>query len=127
MTNYLKGDKNMMDILNKYNRKPMFIYDNEKEREYINLQTLFTTFGKDKVYTVHALFINTKSRFGEAPLIVTEDYMVNAPRHLLDTVKAMMDDKDVVNLINERKVGFKIYSYHGRNGKGYSVEWVYVS
>lgn len=117
----------MMDILNKYNRKPMFIYDNEKEREYINLQTLFTTFGKDKVYTVHALFINTKSRFGEAPLIVTEDYMVNAPKHLLDTVKAMMDDKDVVNLINERKVGFKIYSYHGRNGKGYSVEWVHVS
>lgn len=127
MTNYLKGDKNMMDILNKYNRKPMFIYDNEKEREYINLQTLFTTFGKDKVYTVHALFINTKSRFGEAPLIVTEDYMVNAPKHLLDTVKAMMDDKDVVNLINERKVGFKIYSYQGRNGKGYSVEWVHVS
>ena len=117
----------MMDILSKYNRKPMFIYDNEKEREYINLQTLFTTFGKDKVYTVHALFINTKSRFGEAPLIVTEDYMVNAPKHLLDTVKAMMDDKDVVNLINERKVGFKIYSYHGRNGKGYSVESVHVS
>lgn len=123
----MKGDSVMMDILSKYNRKPKFNYDNEKHREYINLQKLFTTFGKDKVYTVHALFINKKSRFGDAPLIVTEDYKVNAPKHLLNTVKAMMEDKDVINLINERKVGFKIYSYHGRNGKGYSVEWVYIS
>ena len=27
-----------MSILDKYNKKPMFKYDNGKEREYINLQ-----------------------------------------------------------------------------------------
>lgn len=122
----MKGDKNIMDILNKYNRKPTFIYDNEKQRQYINLQGLIEQYGKDKVYTVHALFINTKSRFGDSPVVVTDDYFVNLPNHLLDTVKTMREDVDIINLVNQRKVGFKIYGYHGRNGKGYSVEWVQV-
>lgn len=122
----MKGDKNIMDILNKYNRKPTFIYDNEKERQYINLKGLYEKFGKEAIYPVHALFINTKSRFGDAPVIVTDDFIVNAPTHLLDTVKAMIEDVDIINLVNERKVGFKIYGYYGRNGKGYSVEWVQV-
>lgn len=115
-----------MDILNKYNKKFTFNYDKMKERQYINLQGLVEKFGKDKVYTVHALFINTKSRFGETPVIVTDDYIVNAPKHLLDTVKAMIEDVDVINLVNDRKVGFKIYGYYGKHGKGYSVEWVQV-
>lgn len=124
--NMLKDGKNIMDVLGKYNRKPRFNYDNEKERSYINLQGLVEKYGKDKVYTVHALFINTKSRFGEAPIIVTDDYIVNAPKHLLDIVKTMINDVDIINLVNERKVGFKIYSYYGRYGKGYSVEWVQI-
>lgn len=115
-----------MNILDKYNNKRLFEYDTTKEREYTNLQKLFNKFDKDKIYIVHALFINTKSRFGEAPVIVTSDYMVNTPKHLLETVKQMMNDSEVVKLINSRKVGFKIYSYRGKNGMGYSVEWVLV-
>lgn len=113
-----------MSILNKYNNKPKFEYDNKKEREYINLRGLVDNNGINQVYDVHALFINTKSRFGDAPIIVTNDYMVNAPHHLLETVKEMIYDSEVVQLVNDRKVGFKIYAYQGRNGNGYSVEWV---
>ena len=113
-----------MNILDKYNKRPLFEYDKTKEREFAKLQDLFAHFGKDKVHIVHALFINTKSRFGESPTIVTSDFMVNAPKHLLETVKQMMCDSEVVKLINSRKVGFKIYSYRGKNGMGYSVEWV---
>lgn len=115
-----------MNILDKYNKKQIFEYDSTKEREYTNLQNLFSNFGKDKVHIVHALFINTKSRFGDAPVIVTSDYMVNAPKHLLETVKEMMSDSEVVKLINSRKVGFKVYSYRGKYGMSYSVEWVLV-
>ena len=115
-----------MNILDKYNNKPIFEYDKTKDREFAKLQDLFTHFGKDKTYIVHALFINTKSRFGDSPVIVTSDFMVNAPKHLLNTVKAMMVDGEVVKLINERKVAFKIYSYRGKNGTGYSVEWIIV-
>jgi len=115
-----------MNILEKYNKKPVFNYDNQKVREYINLQGLVNKFGIDKQYEVQALFINTKSRFGDAPIIVTDDYMVNAPQHLLETVKQMMQDAELIELINDRKVGFKIYGYRGRNGSGYSVQWVEI-
>lgn len=113
-----------MSILDKYNKKPLFNYDNEKVRAYINLQGLVNQYGINQVYTVHALFINKKSRFGDSPIIVTDDYMVNAPHHLLDVVREMMNDNEVINLINNRQVGFTIYGYQGRNGKGFSVEWV---
>mgnify|MGYP001187637654 FL=1 len=112
-----------MSILEKYNKKPLFEYDNQKERDYINLRGLVQRYGIDKVYEIHALFINTKSRFGEAPIIVTENYFVNAPKHLTDTVKQMMNDTDVIELINNRQAGFSIYEYVGRNGHGYSVIW----
>ena len=113
-----------MSILAKYNKKPVFNYDATKKRDYTNLKSLYETFGTDKKYVVHALFINTKSRFGNAPIIVTDRYMVNAPKHLLETVQEMMNDHELVDLVNERKVGFKIYEYQGRNGNGYSVEWI---
>ena len=112
-----------MNILDKYNKKPMFNYDNQKERSYITLRELVQKDGMGKVYEIHALFINTKSRFGESPIIVTENYFVNAPKHLTDTVKQMIDDNDVVELINNRQAGFSIYEYEGRNGHGYSVIW----
>lgn len=113
-----------MSILDKYNKKPMFKYDNGKEREYINLQGLVNENGIDSVYTIHALFINNKSRYGNAPIIVIDNYMVNAPRHLLSVVEDMRNDPEMIELINERKIGFKIYSYQGKNGSGFSVEWV---
>lgn len=113
-----------MAILDKYNKKPVFNYDVTRKRDYTNLRELFDTFGEDKKYVVHALFINKKSRFGDAPIIVTDRFMVNAPKHLLETVEEMMNDQELVDLVNERKVGFKIYEYQGRYGNGYSVKWI---
>lgn len=113
-----------MSILNKYNKKPIFEYDNTKERQYITLKELAEQFGINTVYDIHAMFTNTKSRFGDAPILVIEHHLVNAPQHLLSAVQGMMNDVEIIEMVNKRKVGFKIYSYQGKNGYGYSVEWV---
>ena len=113
-----------MSILNKYNRKPVFKYDNEKERNYTSLIELANEYGLKPVYEIHAFFINTKSKFGNAPIIVIENHFVNAPHHLLETVQNMIADEEIIQLVNDRKLGFKIYDYNGKNGHGYSVEWV---
>ena len=113
-----------MSILDKYNKKPLFMYDSEKEREYKNLEDLIKQHGEEKQYQLQALFINKKSRYGDAPILVTERYMINAPHHLVDTVKEMMIDTELINLVNDRKVGFTIYGYNGKNGLGYSVQWI---
>lgn len=113
-----------MSILNKYNKKPLFNYDSEKEREYTKLETLHQQHGEDKKYQLQALFINTKSRYGNAPVLVTDRYMINAPQHLLETTQEMMKDIEFINMVNNGNVGFTIYEYKGKNGSGYSVEWI---
>lgn len=114
-----------MSVLNKYNKKVSFQFDGDKERDFTNLKDLHASVGKD-VTVLEAIFINTKSRFGDAPTLVTSDKFVNAPQHLLKDAKEMLEDSEFINMVNERRVGFKIYSYEGKNGQGYSVEWVEI-
>ena len=113
-----------MSFLDKYNHKPLFQYDHEQERDFINLEGLVKHNGINQIYVLQAIFINTKSRYGDAPIFVIDHYMVDAPRHLLDTVKEMLEDTEFINMVNGGHVGFKVYQYEGKNGKGYSVEWL---
>lgn len=114
-----------MSILNKYNKKVTFEYEKGVDRDYTTLSDLVELNGIEKQYIVEALFINTKSKFGEAPVIVSGEWLVNAPKHLTETVKQMQNDEELVNLINKRLVVFKIYSYQDNNNvKRYSVEWL---
>lgn len=113
-----------MGYASKFNKGARFTYTTPEGLGYATLSDLVKAHGLDKVYTVHALYINTKGKFGDQPLIVTDEAQVNAPSHLLDTVKDIRSDSEAVAQINANKFGFKIYEYEGKNGNGYSVEWV---
>lgn len=115
-----------MSVASKYNKEKLFDFETPKDFKYESLSDLFTQNGKDKIYPVKALYINTKSRYGDAPVIVTDTCMVNVPGHMCDTVRAMMADIEAVEDINSGKVGFTIYQYQarGRNGLFFNVKWV---
>lgn len=115
------------ELLGQFNKRSLFEYDNEVERDYCKLQDLVECNGVDAVYTVEALFINTKSRFGNAPVLVTSQWLVNAPSHLTPTVQQMIQTPELVAQINARKVGFKVYQYTTNNRVCFSVEWVEVT
>lgn len=114
-----------MSVLAKYqeNNLPRFEFDNNKVREFTNLQQLDERFPK-QTFVIHAMFINKKSRFGDSPVLVLDDYSVNLPQHLTDTVKAMIQDIELVDAVNKRQIGFNIYTYQGSHGIGYSINWV---
>lgn len=112
-----------MSILNQFNNGARFEYDNEKEREFIDFKELHFKIG-DEPITVEALFINTKSKFGDAPVIFTNEYMVNAPQHMTEVVNQMRVNDDVVKMINERRVGLKLYKYTNSYGEAVGGEWV---
>ena len=118
---------NINDMLSQFNKRSIFNYDNEKERDYCKLADLVECNGVEAVYTVEALFINTKSKFGQAPVIVTSSWLVNAPSHLTQTVQQMIQVPEIVASINARQVGFKVYQYTANNRVCYSVEWVAVT
>lgn len=113
-----------MSALNKFNKGRIFNYDSEVERVFINFLELYLKSGDDTVHDLQAIFINTKSKYGNAPVFISNEYQVNVPQHMLDTAEEMINDSDVVDLINKGKVGFQLYAYKGKNGDGVSCNFV---
>lgn len=118
----------------KYNHNGSYKYHAPKEASYINLRDMFKRDGKEAIHTVKALYINTKSKFGDAPVAVTitgegkeqQVDLVNLPSFMLQTVKDMIQDDDLTEAIDNGEFGFTIYEYEGKNGYGFSAEWVDV-
>lgn len=111
---------NIQNIINKHQTvAPSFNFE-EKEREFKKLAEL-----KEKTkYTILAVFINTKGKFGDQGLFVTDDFQVNLPPHLLDLAKDLRQDDEIIDAINNRQLAFEIYEYNGKNGVGYSLNLV---
>ena len=113
--------------ITKFNKKvAKFDFKAGKDFEYKSLKELYSEYGKGTIYQVKALYINTSGIYGEQPLIVTDKEYVNIPTHLLETVKEIREDEDIVSDINNGNVGFEIYEYDSNrnNRKGYSINWV---
>lgn len=110
---------NLKNIIGKY-QGAKFEYNENKNREFISLKDLAQQVGKD-VVEIQAIYINTESKFGDAPVVYTQDYMVNMPHHLTQLATDLRQDNEIVDAINQRQLGFTIYSYNGKNGQGYSI------
>ena len=95
----------------------------EKEREFKKLEELHKEQPKAR-YTILAIFINTKGKFGDQGVFITNDFQVNLPPHLLDLSQELRQDGEVIEAINNRELAFEIYQYNGKNGKGYSINLV---
>lgn len=110
---------NLKNILSKY-QGAKFEYDENQQREFISLADLEKEVGKN-VVEIQAIYINTESKFGDQPVVYTKNYMVNMPSHLTPLATDLRQDQEVVEAINNRQIGFTIYSYNGKNGQGYSI------
>ena len=91
-----------------------------------SLKDLYNGEKGENTYTVYGLYINKKGKFGNAPVAISEDFSINLPSHLCDTVTEMLKDKELVEAINAGKFGLKVYAYIPRdyNKSCYSVKWV---
>lgn len=103
-----------------------FEFEPSREFTFRTLEELYKENGKEEVYPVKGMFINTKGRYGDNPVLVCSEYYVSLPSHLVDVVKEIRQDKQLVKDINDDKVGFKIYEYtHPKyNRKCYSITWL---
>ena len=112
---------NIQNIINKYGSAfPEYNFP-EREREFAKLQELT----EGTRYTIQALFINKKGKFGDQGVIYTSNKIVNLPKHLLELVKELRADSEVTQAINERQLAFEVYSYSTDEGRtGYSINIV---
>lgn len=111
---------NIKNLINKHQTVVAQFDFPEKEREFKKLAEL-----QEKTkYTILAVFINTKGKFGDQGLFVIDDYQVNLPPHLLDLAHDLRQDQEIIDAINNRELAFEIYQYNGKNGVGYSLNLV---
>lgn len=115
-----------MGIAGKYNKTNPFTFKVPDSFGYYTLRDLVKQDGDGIVYPVNAIYINHKSRYGDAPVVATDSCLVNFPNHMTDTVEKMLSDGEVIAAINAGTVGFTIYGYSTQKAKGtfYSVTWV---
>lgn len=100
----------MGSFASKYNRASKFTYDTNGFG-YMSLADLFNANGANKIYPLTAVYINTRSQFGNAPVFATTDCYVNVPKHMLDAANDILSDDEAIKAINDRQVGFKIHTY----------------
>lgn len=114
---------NIKNIISKHQNVVANFDFPEKEREFKKLEELHNQQPNAR-YTILAIFINTKGKFGDQGIFITNDFQVNLPPHLLDLSQDLRQDDEVIQAINNRELAFEIYQYNGKNGKGYSINLV---
>ena len=115
-----------MSYATKFNKGNKFTFKPADGAQYVSLEVLYNK-NPEQIHDVKALYINTISKFGDAPRVAIDPVIiVNLPKHLLETVKEMIDDAECVQAINNNEVKFKIYSYKDNtfNKTCYGVEWL---
>ena len=115
-----------MSYATKFNKGNKFTFKPADDAQYVSLEVLYNK-NPEQIHDVKALYINTKSKFGDAPCVAIDPIIiVNLPKHLLETVKEMINDVECVDAINNNEVKFKIYSYRDNtfNKTCYGVEWL---
>lgn len=113
-----------MSFATKHNSKMnLFTFEVPDSFEFKTLGQLYKSKGEKAVHQVNLIYINKKGKFGDQPVIATNDELVNFPHHMLDNVLEILEDAESVNLINNGCVGFEIYTYENEYGLNYGVQW----
>lgn len=91
---------------------------------YVKLVQLYEDNGTEKVYTLRAIYINTRSKFGDAPVAVIDNAVVNLPSHMLEQAREILSDNEAIAAIKSGNVGFTVYPYPSHGKTCYGVHFV---
>ena len=117
-----------MRFADKYNHSaPIFTHKLPENAPFKSLKELYNGEKGENKYTVYGLYINKKGKYGDTPVAISEDFSINLPLHLCDTVTEMLQDKELIDAINDGKFGLEVYEYTPKEFKNktcYSVRWI---
>lgn len=115
----------------KFNHSPAkFDYELPKDAPYKKLEELYDKSGETakNTYNVRGLFISTKGKFGDHPVIVSDDFFIDCPKHMTADVREILGDNENIDAINAGKVAIEIYQYESSkyNKTCYGINWIDV-
>lgn len=104
------------------------------EVDFVNAEKLFTEYGEETVFSLAGMWVNSKSKFGEHPVMMISTgegddsilYNLSCSQSMTDTVKSILSDDTLVEAINEGKAGIQVYKYTSKkyNRDCYGVKFV---
>ena len=111
--------------ISKFNSKGnAFTYRAPEGTPYKKLKDLYNKKHPDEVWTILGAFVHN-GQYGENAVLVTKNCYVNLPDHMVQRVKDLINDDEVVDQINKGGAGFRIYEYENSKGnKSLSVTFV---
>ena len=113
-----------MGIANKYNRQGnRFTAELPEDLPFLKLSELGET---NTPLIILSMWINTKGKYGEHPVVATPSGLVDFPNSMAETVKEMIKDDEVIDAVNNRKLGFTVRKYHTNkyNRDAYTADFV---
>ena len=94
---------------------------------FVDLKSLYKKSPAGEVFKIDGLYINKKSSYGDHPvaILVKEEFLVDLPAHLVEDVKLMLQDPEVIEAIKNGNVGFTIHEYDQKQYKKkcYGIHW----
>ena len=108
-----------MNYFSKFNKGSKFTVILDSDVKYMKLDDV-----EDGRLPFEGLYLSDKGYYGtSASLILNSKTVVNLPKHMVVTVKAIIEDDTAVKLINEGKVFFEKKDYIKDGKKHYTVEF----
>lgn len=88
---------------------------NGDNNPYITLDQ-YVAEGNKTTFTVRGCFVHNKSKFGESGVIVTDNYNIDVPRHLIKYIKVVLAEPEMIRAVNDGKCGFSCSTYTDNHG-----------
>lgn len=108
-----------------YNRVSVFDIETDG-RIFIKLEDIFNKYN-DEPHKIEGFYIHSKSKFGDQAVVAFDKlYLADIPHHKTETIRAMLQDPEVIEEINAGKVGFTVRSYMSKTYKRECYDIVFV-
>lgn len=75
---------------------------------------------------VRGLYINTKGKYGDAPVLISDTCYYNLPSYMTETVREMLKDDELIEQIKSGKVFADVRHFidSKHNRDSYTIDWV---
>ena len=118
-----------MKKINSLNSQASVKFDrmDDRDRPFKKLSDLIAENGnEDTTYKVDGCYINTKGKFGDNGVIVSGDINIDIPQGGVESIRKILENEELINLINAGKMYVRPYSYNSKkyNKLCYNVEYL---
>lgn len=116
-----------MSFAKRHNRGSKFNIDTAGYN-YKTCKELVDDQGLEKIYQIAALYINTKGKFDDHPVVVIPELkaLLDLPPHMTEEVKEILSSEEDIDDINAGLVGIQLEEYVSKthNRKCIGVKWM---